>query len=103
MTHSPQDQELARLLKQEAYQATENKWFTPRVVNKLPPRRSLGSGVAAIVCYVTAIVVCCLSWMWWMRSGFTVITVRDIAYFVSLAAITGLVVMSPLVALLRRT
>lgn len=99
---TPQEQKLAEMMRLQAYEPGENPWFTPRVMNKLPEKRSRKRSALAVVCYLAALVVCALSWAWWARGPFSVITVRDIIYLVSLAAVTAVVCISPLVTLLRR-
>ena len=99
---TPQEQKLAEMMRQQAYEPGDNPWFTPRVMNKLPEKRRKPHSVLAIVCYLAALVVCVLSWAWWASGSFNVITVGDIIYIASLAAITALVCLSPLVALMRR-
>lgn len=99
---TPQEQKLAEMMRQQAYEPGDNPWFTPRVMNKLPEKRARKRSVLAIVCYLAALVVCGLSWAWWANGSFNVITVGDIIYLASLAAITAIVCLSPVVALMRR-
>ncbi len=100
---TPQEQQLADMLRQQSHEPGENPWFTPRVMNKLPEKRQHSRSVLAIVCYIAALVVCALSWAWWASGSFSVITVGDIVYITSLSVITAIVCLSPIVALLRRT
>ncbi len=103
MSHSKsqEDLKLAGLMRRQAYEPGDNPWFTPRVMNKLPEKKR-SRGVPAVVCYLAALVVCGLSWAWWAGGTFSVITVRDIVYTAVLGAVTALVCLAPIVALLRR-
>ena len=97
------DIELGKILKQQSFQETDNEWFTPRVLNKLPAKGSKAAKRVAWAFYLAAIAVC-VGWWWLMLSSNdpTVITVRDILYMVIACVVTMVLVFTPLVTMLRR-
>lgn len=96
------DDELAALLKNEAYDAEPNVWFTHRVLSKLPAKKNNSALHAAWFFYAAAVVVCLAFWVWMLWFNDTsVITVRDILYFVIASVVTLVLTMSPIVTLMR--
>ena len=78
MKRTDDDIKLAELLKKDGYQADENEWFTPRVLNRLPekPRSSKWLKVAIYAVVIGGVIGC---WLWYLHSRDTsVITVRDL-------------------------
>ncbi len=97
------DNELGKLLKQEGWNAEPNEWFTHRVMNKLPAKKNNSALHFAWTCYIAAVVVCAGFWLWALVfSDTTVITVRDIIYFVIAIAVTIMLALSPIVAMFKR-
>ena len=87
--NDPTEQELASKLKATSAQATTNPWFTRRVLNRLPERRVQGAGLMGTLCYILMIIVCALGWtIVVLHQDFGVITVGNIAFAVTLSAIT---------------
>ena len=81
MKRTDNDIKLAELLKKDGYQADENEWFTPRVLNRLPekPRSSKWQKVAIYAMVIGGVIGC---WLWYLHSRDTsVITVRDLLTF----------------------
>ena len=100
MNEKEKDIELGQLLKQEGYQTTENRWFTRRVINRLPAERKNQGTIMAI--YAVGALVCGLSWKT-LLGGFDdgVVTVRDLIYVVVLAGVTLFAIISAVVMVLR--
>lgn len=74
----PDDIKLAEMLKKDAYQATDNEWFTPRVMNRLPEKRHSAKWLKTLV-YTLALAGVIGCWMWYSSTQDTsVITVRDV-------------------------
>lgn len=97
------DNELGKLLKQGAWEADSNEWFTHRVMHKLPAKKNNSALHFAWVCYIAAVLVCIGYWVWTLAfNDTTVITVRDIIYFVVAIAVTIMLTLSPIVAMFRR-
>ena len=97
------DNELGKLLKQESWDADSNEWFTHRVMNKLPAKRNNSALHFAWVCYIAAALVCVGYWVWTLVfNDNTVITVRDIIYFVVAISVTIMLTFSPIVAMFQR-
>lgn len=87
--NDPTEQNLASRLKATSAKATTNPWFTRRVLNRLPERRVQGAGLIGTLCYILMIIVCALGWtMVVLHKDFGVITVGNIAFAVTLGAIT---------------
>lgn len=97
------DNELGKLLKQGAWEADSNEWFTHRVMHKLPAKKNNSALHFAWVCYIAAVLVCIGYWVWTLAfKNVTVITVRDIIYFIIAIAVTIMLTLSPIVAMFRR-
>lgn len=97
------DNELGKLLKQDSWDAEPNQWFTHRVMHKLPAKKNNSSLHFAWICYIVAMLVCAGYWVWTLVfNDHTVITVRDIIYFVVAIIVTIMLTLSPIVALFRR-
>ena len=96
------DIELGKLLKQEAYDAEPNQWFTHRVLNKLPMKKDNTGLRMAWFFYIAAALLCIGYWIWlFFFNDITVITVRDVIYFAVAGIVTIALTMSPIVALFR--
>lgn len=96
------DDEFGKLLKQEAYEAEPNQWFTHRVLHKLPVKKNNSALHMAWFFYLAAVVLCVGFWVWMAYfTDTSVITVRDILYFTVAGIVTAIVAFSPLVALFR--
>ncbi len=101
MKRTKEDEKWANLLKQGAHGETENRWFTPRVVNRLPEKRPKSYRWVAMLFYLIAFGICTISWFCLLtHNDFTVITVRDIIYLVMLTAMTMLLTLSATTKLL---
>ena len=88
MNTNEEDKKLAQMLKQGAHDPGENPWFTPRVLNKLPEKRSHGSMVTTVL-YAIALVACIVGWlMMWHGQDWSAVTVRNILYNVMMSVIT---------------
>lgn len=96
------DNELGNLLKQDAWQESQNQWFTPRVLNKLPAKQNNSARHMAWGFYLAAVAVCLGFWAWLLfYSNPTVITVRDIIYTTIAAIVTLILTFTPLVSMFR--
>lgn len=93
------DNQLAELLKQEAYQTTDNPWFTRRVLNRLPARRRNGWFMTAI--YVMVAMVCVITWHSVITGMDGAVTVRDFVYLAIMVAVTLYAVVSAVVTVVR--
>lgn len=59
---NPDDDKLKKLLKEGAWQASDNPWFTKRLLNRLPERHvSRGKAIWTVVC-VAALAGCMAGW-----------------------------------------
>ena len=97
------DIELGKLLKQEAFDAEPNKWFTHRVLHKLPLKKNNSALHMAWFFYIAAALVCIGYWIWlFFFNDTTIITVRDILYFTVAGIVTLLLTFSPLVTMFSR-
>ena len=97
------DIELGKLLKKESFDAAPNQWFTHRVMHKLPPKKNNSALHFACFFYITAALVCVGYWLWlFFFNDNTVITVRDILYFVIAGIVTIILTFSPIVAMFQR-
>lgn len=88
------DKTLAELLKKSSYHATENEWFTPRVLNRLPEPRhtTLWLRVALYAIVIGGVFGC---WIWFSHTqDSSVITVRHLICYTSMIggcmAVTGI-------------
>ncbi|MBR5085725.1 MAG: hypothetical protein IKX31_01815 [Muribaculaceae bacterium] len=96
------DIELGKLLKQEAYDAEPNQWFTHRVLHKLPLKKDNTGLRMAWFFYIAAALICIGYWIWLLFfNDITVITVRDILYFAIAGVVTIALTFSPIVAMFR--
>ena len=101
MNINEEDKKLAAMLKQGAHDPGENPWFTRRVLNRLPERRSRGSWLTMVI-FAIALVACVLGWLMMLRGqDFAVITVRDILYNAMMAAVTFTVLWQTIVSLIH--
>ena len=101
MNTNEEDKKLAQVLKQGAHDPGENSWFTKRVLNKLPEKRSHGSW-ATMVVYAIALVACALFWlMMWRGQDWGTVTVRDLLYNVLMGVVTLTVLWQEVMALIR--
>lgn len=83
------DNKLKQLLKEQSHKPGDNPWFTPRVLNKLPARQRSTRWVTALT-NILAVIACIAAWTLMLRNGdFTVITVRDILYFICLVGVSS--------------
>ena len=94
------DIELGNVLKQGSWDAAPNEWFTHRVMHKLPAKKNKSALHVAWMCYIAAVMVCVGFWIWALAfNDNTVITVRDIIYFVIAIAVTIMLTISPIVTM----
>jgi len=101
MKQTQADQQLAQLLKQQAYQPGDNPWFTPRVLNKLPAPARRRSWMP-VVLFAVAILACLAGLIALVRhQDFTVITVRDLLYFATALVATLVVTWQGIMALVK--
>ena len=101
MNTNVEDKKLAQVLKQGAHDPGENPWFTRRVLNKLPERRSQGSW-SSVVIYAIALIVCALCWlMMWRGQDWGAVTVRDLLYNVMMGAVTLTVLWQTIASLIH--
>lgn len=97
------DIELGKLLKQGAYDAEPNQWFTHRVLHKLPAKKDNTALHMAWLFYIAAALVCIGYWIWlFFFNDNSVITVRDILYFAIAGIVTMVLTFSPIVTAFRK-
>lgn len=84
----PIDEQLRKLLHEQAPDVKPNPWFTHRVLHRLPARRAAGWVGHAM--YVVAIVILAGMWLWMAGdiSVARVITVGDLLQYVAVLAVT---------------
>ena len=93
------DLQLGELLKNEAYPATENRWFTRRVLNRLPASHHRSWFMTAI--YVMVALVCVVSWHTMLTGLNGTVTVRDVLYMVVMAAVTLYAILSAVATVVK--
>lgn len=80
------DIEFKKLLKEQAHNAGENRWFTPRVLNRLPEKQEINVSAIEKWGYIIGTILCFICWIMLYRTGFfNVITVRSLIYIVALS------------------
>ena len=99
MKHDEDDIQLGQLLKQESYPATDNRWFTRRVLNRLPACRHRSWFMTAV--YVIVALVCALSWRSMIAGLDGTVTVRDILYMAIMALVTMYAILSAIATVIR--
>lgn len=97
-----QDENIKRRLKQESYEAGENSWFTPRVLNRLPEREHSLQHRWWAMCIVAA--VACIGCWWWLiqSKDHLVLTVRDIVEYASMGIATMILIWQSIAVTLKR-
>ena len=101
MNTNEEDKKLAQMLKQGAHDPGENPWFTRRVLNKLPEKRSHGSWATTVV-YAIALVASIVCWLiMWRGQDLGAITVRDVLYNVLMCGVTLTVLWQTIISLLH--
>ena len=93
------DLQLGELLKNEAYPATENRWFTRRVLNCLPARHHRSWFMTVV--YIIVALVCALSWHTMLTGLNGTVTVRDVLYMVVMAAVTLYAILSAVATVVK--
>ena len=93
------DLQLGELLKNEAYPATENRWFTRRVLNRLPARHHRSWFMTVV--YIIVALVCALSWHSMLTGLNGMVTVRDVLYMVVMAAVTLYAILSAVATVVK--
>lgn len=81
------DIEFKQLFQAKAHKAGENRWFTPRVLNRLPEKESANGILSAETwIYAISVILCAIGWVFLVKTGFfDVITVRSLIYIAALA------------------
>lgn len=102
MERNEDDIKLGELLKEQGYQTHDNRWFTPRVLNRLPERSQSLRWVWWGICAVAAI-ICGLCWWWLIDShDLTVLTVRDLAEYAAMVAVSLVLLWQSIAVALQR-
>lgn len=97
------DNELRQMIKDGAFDAAHDEWFTRRVMNRLPEPADRSAQRWGWVCYLAAALVCVGFWLWiCFSSDLTVVTVRDLIYFTVAGVLTLFLMFSPIVSIFRR-
>ena len=97
------DNELRQMLKNGAYDAGNDEWFTKRVVNRLPERPDRSALRLGWLFYLAAALICVGFWLWiCYSSDLTVVTVRDLIYLTVAGVLTLFLMLSPIVTIFRR-
>ena len=99
MKHDEDDLQFGQQLKQESYPATDNRWFTRRVLNRLPARRHRSWFMTAV--YVIVALVCAFSWRSMIMSLDGTVTVRDMLYLAIMAVVTIYAIVSAAATVIR--
>lgn len=93
-TDNNDDALIGRVLKQHAEQPLENEWFTPRVVGRLPRRRS-NLGLIGRLFILLALLICVGGWVYFaMTFTLQVVTLTGIIELITLCVITLATVIS---------
>lgn len=80
------DIEFKRLFQEKAHKPGENRWFTPRVLNRLPEKESSNVFSPEMWVYIIGILLCIVGWVFLFKTGFfDVITVKSLIYTITLA------------------
>lgn len=92
MKRDKEDIELKRLLQEQLPKASENPWFTRKVINRLPEHRKSYAWIEYLAYFVGGI-ICGLCWKSFVSGfNFNVITVGEVLKYVVLTcASLGLV------------
>lgn len=81
------DIEFKKLFQEKAHKPGENRWFTPRVLNRLPEKEESSSVVLSEAwIYAIGVLLCAVCWVFLFYTGFfDVITVRSLIYIATLS------------------
>ncbi len=75
-----------QLLKENAHKPRENRWFTPRLMNRLPEKDSTTFSIEKWI-YLIGVVLCSICWIVLFYTGFfDTMTVRTLIYVMAMAA-----------------
>lgn len=79
------DIELKKLLQEKAYQPGKNRWFTPRLLNRLPEKTESGLFSVEMCVYVISLVLCLVGWIFIFKTSyFDVITIKSLICIIAL-------------------
>lgn len=103
MKRNTDDIEFANLLKQNTPEASQNPWFTRKVMNRLPeksqPTFVWGSILVSILCVLATVA----AWyIFFSKHSLNVVTVRDIVTFAFMACTTLAFALIPVVNIFRK-
>lgn len=85
MKKEKDDIELAKLLKENSCQASDNEWFTPCVLHRLPEKRRSVKWLKVII-YAMALAGVVVCWLWYSsKQDSSVVTVRDLLTYACMA------------------
>ena len=102
MKRNDDDIKLGALLKEQGHQASENPWFTPRVLNRLPQREKRVMGVWLAICAVAS-VICAVCWFRLFDTlNFAVFTVRDMVDVIIMSIVTLILLWQSLSVTIKR-
>lgn len=81
------DIEFKKFFQEKAHQPGENRWFTPRVLNRLPEKAENGNALAIEKwAYAIGLLLCIAGWTFLYISGFfDVITIRSMIHIFALS------------------
>ena len=95
------DLQLGELLKNEAYPATENRWFTRRVLNRLPARERSRRWIVPLL-VAAALLACAACWGFvFSNMCITVITVREVIQVAIMLIATAVVLWQSVVTIVH--
>ncbi len=93
MKRDETDIELSRILKQSLPEAGDDKWFTRKVLNRLPEKQRHSRAWIEPCLYITGLLVCFIGWGLFLFSlNPNVILVKDLVSFGLLTVTTALLI-----------
>lgn len=82
------DIEFKKLFQEQAHKPGENRWFTPRLMNRLPEKESSTFSIEKWA-YIIAVALCAICWIGLYHTGyFDTMTVRTLLYVMSMAVVS---------------
>lgn len=93
MKRETDDIELGRMLKQIQPEAGSNEWFTRKVMNRLPEKRSPGLGWLLPAAFALSFIICLGGWAYFLHNlNLNLILVRDLVSLCVLLVTTIVVI-----------
>ena len=97
------DEKLGKLLKEQSpLDASDNKWFTRKVLNLLPPKQSRSYTWITIAVYIIGLFICSIGWILFIFSRTPgLLLVKDVVGFAILLLTTIILLWQVISSVLR--